>query len=53
MASSWFHPAPNGTTMTDKQPAPTTTDAGIPVESDEHWLTIGPDGPIGSVKAAK
>jgi catalase len=25
---------------------PTTTDAGIPVESDEHSLTIGPDGPI-------
>ncbi|QDQ96040.1 catalase [Tomitella fengzijianii] len=25
---------------------PTTTDAGIPVESDEHSLTVGPDGPI-------
>jgi catalase len=25
---------------------PTTTDAGIPIESDEHSLTIGPDGPI-------
>ncbi len=24
----------------------TTTDAGIPVESDEHSLTVGPDGPI-------
>ena len=24
----------------------TTTDAGIPVESDEHSLTLGPDGPI-------
>ena len=35
-----------GTTMTDIQPTPTTTDAGIPVESDEHSLTIGPDGPI-------
>jgi catalase len=32
--------------MTDTQPAPTTTDAGIAVESDEHSLTIGPDGPI-------
>lgn len=32
--------------MTDAQPAPTTTDAGIPVESDEHSLTVGPDGPI-------
>ncbi|USX54377.1 catalase [Lentzea sp. HUAS12] len=28
-----------------EQPA-TTTDAGIPVESDEHSLTIGPAGPI-------
>jgi catalase len=25
---------------------PTTTDAGIPVTSDEHSLTVGPDGPI-------
>ncbi|WP_439658791.1 catalase [Lentzea sp. HUAS TT2] len=25
---------------------PTTNDAGIPVESDEHSLTIGPAGPI-------
>ena len=25
---------------------PTTTDAGIPVQSDEHSLTISPDGPI-------
>lgn len=25
---------------------PTTTDAGIPVQSDEHSLTVGPDGPI-------
>ena len=24
----------------------TTTDAGAPVESDEHSLTVGPDGPI-------
>ena len=32
--------------MTDTQLTPTTTDAGIPVESDEHSLTIGPDGPI-------
>jgi catalase len=29
-----------------KNPKPTTTDAGIPVASDEHSLTIGPDGPI-------
>lgn len=28
------------------QPLPTTTDAGIPVASDEHSLTIGADGPI-------
>ena len=33
--------------MTHTRPTPaTTTDAGIPVESDEHSLTIGPDGPI-------
>jgi catalase len=33
--------------MTGPQPTwPTTTNAGIPVESDEHSLTIGPDGPI-------
>jgi catalase len=25
---------------------PTTTDAGVPVPSDEHSLTVGPDGPI-------
>ena len=25
---------------------PTTTDAGIPASSDEHSLTVGPDGPI-------
>ena len=24
----------------------TTTDAGIPAASDEHSLTVGPDGPI-------
>ncbi len=32
--------------MADKDRKPTTTDAGIPVASDEHSLTIGPDGPI-------
>jgi catalase len=32
--------------MTSTQPKPTTTDAGIPVESDDQSLTIGPDGPI-------
>ncbi|MDS1271034.1 catalase [Lipingzhangella sp. LS1_29] len=30
--------------MTETQP--TTTDAGIPVASDEHSLTVGPNGPI-------
>ena len=25
---------------------PTTTDAGIPVPSDEFSLTVGPDGPL-------
>lgn len=32
--------------MSNKDHKPTTTDAGIPVSSDEHSLTIGPDGPI-------
>ncbi len=31
--------------MTDER-KPTTNDAGIPVSSDEHSLTVGPDGPI-------
>jgi catalase len=31
--------------MTDKPPV-TTTDAGIATGSDEHSLTVGPDGPI-------
>ena len=29
-----------------KDGPPTTTDAGIRVQSDEHSLTVGPDGPI-------
>ena len=32
--------------MSSTDPVPTTTDAGIPVASDEHSLTVGPDGPI-------
>ncbi|MBA2113714.1 catalase [Bremerella alba] len=32
--------------MSSNKPKPTTTDAGIPVPSDEHSLTVGPDGPI-------
>jgi catalase len=32
--------------MTSRYPKPTTTDADIPVPSDEHSLTVGPDGPI-------
>ncbi len=32
--------------MSDSQIPRTTTDAGIPVASDEHSLTVGPDGPI-------
>ena len=32
--------------MTQDQVHPTTTDAGAPVESDEHSLSVGPDGPI-------
>ena len=32
--------------MTNDSYKPTTTDAGAPVASDEHSLTVGPDGPI-------
>ena len=32
--------------MYSPEPQPTTTDAGIPVASQEHSLTVGPDGPI-------
>ena len=37
--------------MGDKVP-PTTTDAGISVQSDEHSLTIGPDGPSTRIRMA-
>src|SRR3982074_3819285 len=33
-------------TMNNAPHPPTTADAGIAVPSDEHSLTIGPDGPI-------
>lgn len=32
--------------MTDQQPPFTTNDAGIPASSDEHSLSVGPDGPL-------
>jgi len=32
--------------MASDERKPTTNDAGIPVASDEHSLTVGPDGPI-------
>src|SRR6201985_583012 len=32
--------------VTQDQVKPTTTDARAPVESDEHSLSVGPDGPI-------
>jgi catalase len=32
--------------MSDERPPVTTTDAGIPAASDEHSLTVGPNGPI-------
>src|SRR6201989_252316 len=32
--------------MDDEREPETRTDAGIPVGSDEHSLTVGPDGPI-------
>jgi len=33
-------------TVTRDKPQATTTDAGIPVESDEFSLTVGPNGPV-------
>src|SRR5437879_9836781 len=30
----------------ERAPQTTTTDSGIPAASDEHSLTVGPDGPI-------
>lgn len=32
--------------MKENNPKPTTTDAGIPVSSDEYSLSVGPDGPL-------
>ena len=32
--------------MAGKKTPPTTTDAGIRAQSDEHSLTLGPNGPI-------
>ncbi len=32
--------------MNNDDRKPTTTDAGIPVASDEHSLSVGPDGPL-------
>ncbi|MBA3328067.1 MAG: catalase [Solirubrobacterales bacterium] len=32
--------------MSEKIPPPTTTDAGIPAPSDEHSLSVGPNGPL-------
>ena len=32
--------------MTNNEPVTTTTDSGVAVASDEHSLTVGPDGPI-------
>jgi catalase len=32
--------------MTEERPPATTTDAGVPAPSDEHSLSVGPDGPL-------
>ncbi|HEY8301840.1 MAG TPA: catalase [Jatrophihabitans sp.] len=32
--------------MTTHKPRPTTNDGGAPIASDEHSLTVGPNGPI-------
>jgi catalase len=31
--------------MSNKRPPTTTSDSGIPVASDDHSLTVGPNGP--------
>src|SRR5882762_1593277 len=41
--SHWSIPKEQPMTASTK---PTTTDAGAPVSSDEHSLTVGADGPI-------
>src|SRR4030088_1897277 len=35
-----FDPSPRGTTMTHTNPTPTTTGAGVPIQSSEHSLTV-------------
>ena len=32
--------------MTSTQPLTISTDVGVPAPSNEHSLTVGPDGPI-------
>ena len=32
--------------MSTQQPPNTTTDAGMPVSSDDYSLTVGPGGPV-------
>jgi catalase len=49
LANDTHHPKKGRTiamAKDDKKPKPTTTDSGAPVSSDEHSLTVGPDGPI-------
>ncbi|MDX6655247.1 MAG: catalase, partial [Solirubrobacteraceae bacterium] len=31
--------------MSEKRPPTTTSDSGIPAATDEHSLTVGPNGP--------
>jgi catalase len=38
--------ANGGKAVTEHNTPVTTTDAGVPVQSDEHSLTVGPSGPI-------
>src|ERR1700710_1026826 len=41
-----MHSAGDEFQVSTTDPRPTTTDGGVPVASDEHSLTIGPDGPL-------
>ena len=42
----------NNHDATKQRPPITTTDAGIPVASDEYSLTVGPGGPLLELAAA-
>jgi hypothetical protein len=42
---AWSPPAGSEGMMSETRPPTTTTDSGIPAQSDEYSLTVGPSGP--------